>query len=617
MKLLAFDTETHLITPGNLAPRLVCMSTYDGEEGDLFTRDEAIERFAEMITDDSLTLIGHNVAYDMAVMAAAEDALLSAIFEAYADGRVKDTKIREQLSFIAQGRLQFDFVEKVKHPSFSLAACVRRNLNEHLEKEDTWRLRYAELDGVPLEDWPADAAVYALDDAQKTFEVYVQQERLWNQGKPMALGITNEDEQVRAAWALHLMSCWGLRTDPEKVPEFLRQLRREDAALKQRLLHGGLMSYKRKRVDGVMTDVLSKSTKEFRRRVEEGFLAQGKPPPRTEPSTRYPEGQIKADKEACLESGDSLLMAYADESGAEKILSVWGDYLQQGMTETINHGYNVLVDSGRTSAFKPNTQNLHRKTGLRECFIPREGNVFIAADYSTIELCALAQVCLDLGFESEMAKAINAGADLHQEFADSLDGLTRQEAKAANFGFPGGMGADAFAAYAKGQGVSVSPGRARELKAAWLERFPEMREYFRYIGDMSPMGNDFSITQLRSSRVRGKVHFTSGCNTLFQGLAADGAKEALFDVAWQCYVTEGSALQGCRPMMFVHDEIIVEAPRDRATHAAQGLSEVMRWAMEKWIPDVRITVEAACMERWYKGAEPVWVDGELMPWRPE
>jgi DNA polymerase I-like protein with 3'-5' exonuclease and polymerase domains len=66
----------------------------------------------------------------------------------------------------------------------------------------------------------------------------------------------------------------------------------------------------------------------------------------------------------------------------------------------------------------------------------------------------------------------------------------------------------------------------------------------------------------------------------------------------------------------VHDEIIAEVPEDRAHEAAHRIAEVMVETMNLYTPDVPARAEPALMRRWYKAADPVYVDGRLVPWEP-
>ena len=633
MKTVAFDTETHLIKPGCIAPRLVCLTHYDGVDEDILLREEAIEWARAALSDEEITLVGHNVSYDLGVLVAEDASLLPLVFAAIEAGRVKDTRIREQLLFLAQGRLTFDYVTR-KPAKFNLAQiCFNRfkvDLSSAKDGEDVWRLRYHELDSVPLDEWPEEAVLYALDDARWTYRIYQDQAKPFDWEGVLYAGpggVTNEDAQMRAAWGLHLITLWGIRTDGEQVSHLEEELKPRVEKLQKMLLDEGLM--KERKVKGETKR--SKNMAALRERVVEAYSAIGLDPPLTE------KGSVSTARQVLKDSGDALLAELGSETNAEKLLTTYIPVLQAGTEVPLNPSYALLKESGRTSSFKPNIQNVPRAGGIREAYVPREGTVFVACDYSTLELCALAQVCLDLFGDSEMARAINEGRDLHLGVAARMAGLSyrgaldllrdgdkkikelRQLAKALNFGFPGGMGAASFVAFARNYGVDIEETDAAGLKTEWLDTWPEMRRFFRHVGNLSLLGNDFTVRQLRSGRLRGGTNYCAGCNTYFQGLAADGAKNAIWEVAKECYVSEDSPLFGCRPVAFIHDELLVEVPTDieARTAAADRLAEVMVSAMEKWIPAVKIAAEPAAMTRWLKGAEEVRDEqGRLVCWEP-
>ena len=634
MKLIAFDTETHLIKPGCLAPRLVCLSTYDGETEDLMLREEAVEWARHALADSGIVLVGHNVSYDLAVLAAEDSSLLPLIFLAVGQGRVKDTQVREKLLFLAQGRLTYDYVNKKQRPSFALATLVKNrfkvDLSESKKGDNAWRLRYNELDGVPLAAWPPAAAAYAMDDAKWTYRVYQAQAQPFHcEGVLYAGpdGVTNEDEQMRAAWGLHLISVWGIRTDGEHVAKLEAMLKPKVDKLQADLRGAGLTRIKT--VKGERKT--SKNMAAIQERVRRAYGKQGKRPPTTE------TGKISTSRETLRKSGDPLLVEYGSNTNAEKLLTTYIPVLKQGTQVPLNPSYDLLKESGRTSSYRPNIQNVPRMGGIREAYVPREGTVFVACDYATLELCALSQACLDMFGWSEMANAINDGMDLHLAMAANLLNIKYEEAralrkegdekvkearqlsKALNFGFPGGMGASSFVSFAQRYKVEISEQRAVELKYQWIDTWPEMQEFFRYVGALSQMGNDFTVEQLRSGRLRGGTNYCAGCNTFFQGLAADGAKNAIWEVMKECYVDEESPLYGCRPVAFIHDELLVEVPEgiEERTAAANRLAEVMVEAMKVYIPDVKIEAEPAAMRRWYKGAEEARdAEGRLLCWDP-
>lgn len=615
MVTVAIDTETELIRPGCLAPKLVCLSwafvseTTDQLISGIAKTPEEIEKTfgqwlngAAKYTND-VRIIGHNIAYDMAVLGSYNPAWLHLMFQAYERGNIDDTKIRQQLMDIADG----SFWKNKKRGGYTLKALAEKHLQIEISKgEETWRLRYGELLHVDLKDWPADAKEYAIKDAEVTYNIFR------NQGS-----VTNSKEQTANAWALHLMGCWGVTTDKQRVGKFTKEAKDSMAVLREKLSRTGLM-----RVDG------TKNLKTIRERV----ARLSKSPKLTS------KGNIATDEAAIRATGDQDLLSLVDFSKAQKLDSVWSRYLIQGtdINTPIQASFHCLVESGRTSCAKPNLQNPHRATGLRECFIPRKGYLFAACDYSTLELCTLAQVNSWLFKDCSMAQRLREGADLHLHFASVLLGLsyeegferlkardpemkrTRQMAKVANFGYPGGMGSEAFRSYAKGYGLEISEREAKDLRDNWFLAWPEMESYFDFVtAQIQGQGYTGKIRQFFTDRIRGDVSFTQACNSYFQGLAADGAKHALFQVSKRCYTDPNSVLYGSRPIMFIHDEIVMETPEEKAPEAAEELAQVMRDTMQVFTPDVPIKTDVALMDRWYKDAEETRSsDGKLEVWHP-
>jgi DNA polymerase-1 len=600
--VIAFDTETWLIAPGRLAPRLVCLTWCDGTKTCLLGRDKALTWFRAQLQAGT-PLVGHNVAYDVGVLVQADPTLMPLVWAHYDAGLFFDTQIGDRLHYIAKGFYKLD--SDGKRPRFSLAALTRRYLSRDLggkEGSDAWRYRYRELETVPVDQWPEEARTYALGDADATWEV-------WDLLRHKPHAMKDHLPQVRAAWALHLVSAWGLRTDPERVSALRMQLQSRVSSAGAQLRAAGIL-----RASG------SKDTAEIRRRVEQ---ALGDDAPKTE------TGKVSTARDVLLQTGDPELELLASISNDQKLLTTYIPVLERGTERPICPSYG-LVESGRTSARGPNIQNQPRLGGVRECWVPRAGMVYVACDYHIAELCGLAQVCIDLFGASAMADAINAGQDLHLVTAASILGITydeivslyaagdadakmaRQLAKAANFGFPGGLGAASFCDFARATyRIEITPEEAKKLKNQWLDAYPEMRDYFLYVAKI-----DGTATQVRSGRVRGGLSFCSAANTFFQGLVADGAKAATYQAVRSCYV-RASALEGCRVVAFVHDELILEAPTDRASAAARELERVMVSAMKEFLPAVKVTATPHLMRRWYKDAGPVYsTAGDLVPWEP-
>lgn len=675
MNLVAFDTETHLIQPGLLTPKLVCVSVAFNEVVTVLDRFSGTDFIEKCLGDADHYLVGHNVAYDLGVLCARRPELLPLVFDAMDAGRIRDTKIRQELLDIASGRSSRNGAtfalrngEWVK-AAYSLAGLAGHYLGKDRFAEktdsDAWRLRYAELEDVPLEQWPVEAVRYAKEDAADTLAIFLAQGGLAND-QP------TEVEQVRAAWALHLMSVWGVRTDATSVESLERRLLEEQARLRKRVIQAGILVPKRvPEADAEFFDEVVKRKKATKKDLQPGLdgsaqeieyedgvayvvtrttvpMRWAKDSKKIEAYTqRYltrrgmdveltATGRVSTAKDTLKQTGSHLLDLVADGGGVDKVLGTYVPVLKEGTQHPINAKFNVLVNSSRTSCNTPNLQNLpsgRKVGGTRECFVPRDGFVYVSVDYDTLELRALAQVCLTLFGKSEMAAAINADRDLHSQVGATMLGMTYEEvekgkkakgspaktardaAKVFNFGAPGGLGAASLVDFARaGYGVTINEQQAREMKAQWLRAWPEMVTYFEWVNQAVGLG-EAVLQHPITGFVRGDVGYTDGCNHLFQHLAAQGAKRALYRAAREAYAEPDSPFFGSRPVVFVHDEIIAEVPEDRAAAASNRLAIIMCEEMQALIPDVKITASPTLMRYWTKDAVETYdANGTLVPW---
>jgi DNA polymerase-1 len=611
-----FDTETYPIRPGLLAPPLVCLQDEDG----IHVGDGAKARVVRAL-EGGLTFGAHNAPYDMAVICAQWPDLTRDVWRAYEEDRVLDTEIDEILRLIDRG----DYGPGQKT---SLAACCERHGIDHGyhvdasgAKAEPWRVRYAELVDVPIQDWPADAVRYATLDVKNLRALFEAQGPI----PPDAF------RQSRARWWLHLASCWGMKTDPAAVEAFARKVEEEHGQVRARLALAGLV-----RGDG------TKDTKAAAARMEEACRRAALEVPRTE------TGKAGLDADACRATGDAVLVDYARYTSIAALRSrAWR--MAAGTTTPIQPRFNVLVDTGRTSCSKgeggptngDQVQNVHREPGVRECYVPRPGWLYLSADWSSAEMHTFAQAMRwQQGYLGELGRTLNAGKDPHVVLGSDLAGVPyddlraalkgpdparrawakgfRQMAKAGNFGFPGGMGISKFRLYAAATyDVILSEEEAAHLKRRWMARYPETARYFRDVDQTLATTGD-RIVHHKSERARGRVSYCAACNSYFQGLAADMAKDAGFRISRECYLGPGP-LHGSRIVNFIHDEFLLEVPDDvdRADAAARRVIEIMEEAGREWCPDVPVRAEPALMRRWSKAAEPVRDSaGRLVVWNP-
>lgn len=572
------DSETHLISVEQPVPPPVCVSyAAKGEAGIIHAKDPALKRTLRKVLDKELNFA--NAPFDLCVFGEYDDELVEPTFAALEEGRVWDVLTAEKMWDIAHGQYG-RFSGKLA--GYNLAAVAMRRLGVVLEKGG-WQLKYATLEDVPLEEWPAEAVEYPKNDALSTACIYEDQQKRRAEFIEAEEVDVFEDlpRQVRAKMALHLMSVWGICVDQEAVSKFDAQVTKEWEEARDRLMKAGLV-----RKDG------TRDTKAAQRRME----AAG--------STKETAGgALSLDVEACEDSGDPVLIDYAAFGSLLKLKSTYIQPMREAGNLPIHAHFEELKETSRTSCSRPNLQNLPRKPGIRECYVARPGHVFIACDYSRAELSAMAQVCLELFGESRLADAINGGLDAHDELALKIGGPEhRQAAKNGNFAFLGGAGAERFVSMTKqSTGVVMTLDYSTEVRDAFFESWPEVRTYHRWVGEKCGDGR-CSVRDSRSGFCRGDVSFTEAANFHFQTRVAACAKDAGWRLAVRQYTKRDSALFGTHSVVFVHDEWILEVPEDRAAACCVELSECMTAAAKFWMPDVRCDAEAKVMgKHWSKG----------------
>ena len=613
---MALDTETELVRQGLLAPPLVCLTWAEGETSGIVTRTDAKAKLDEILTrclSEGLNLVGQNIAYDMGVLAYEYPEYLPVIFELYDRHQIHDTMLRDRLLCLARGEL--------RNNRFSLADIAERRLGLKVDKEDTYRKRYGELRLVPLDEWPADARAYAVTDAEVTLRVFHKQTEVSKAASQYSDYVLDDGPaQAKYAFGFQLMCIRGVKVDPEATKKLEKKLRTKLGKLRRILT-----------AEKILDKHGTKKTKVVRAKVEAAFKKAGLKPELT--ATK----KIATDAAQLSKVDDKGLNAAAEFTHVQKMLNTYIKALSEGDFEhPITPSMQTLLETGRTSMRKPNLQNLPRAEGLRECFVPRKGFYFCMVDFDTAELRSLAQACLSIEAvgRSELSKVLNAGGDPHLTFAASMLGISpeeaqarhkagdeevanmRQRAKAANFGFPGGMGVARFIDTQARMGVEFTEEEAKALKSNWLNQWPEMLDYFKHIND-DVVSEPGVATSLVSRRDRGQVGFCDAANNYFQALTADGAKAAVYALVKAMYTDPCTPLKGCHLVNFIHDEVIVEVPIATAHEAAEEIVRIMCSEMNKYTPDVPAGAQAAICDRWYKGAKPVYKDGRLTLWQPK
>lgn len=582
----------------------------DGEEPDIYHVGEAKPLLERAIAD--WRVVGHNVSFDLACICAQWPDLVPLVFQAYAEDRVTDTMVRQKLIDVGRGRQKDD-----KKLRYDLGSTSERCGGPVLDKNDPWRLKYGTLINTPVDQWPAEARDYALKDAEATRAVYLAQET-------HSAYLADQYRQARAAWFLRLMECWGLATDRAQAERYIVQVQKTLEEDKRVATEAGLV-----RKNGTRD---TKAAQAWMRRVCE---EAGDKVPLTE------TGLPSLSEESVEEYGDYVLEAYQGYANANTRTK----RAVRLLNSPIQASFNVLVNTGRTScsqgdkkkdngapsAYGAQIQNPSKDKGYREVFVARPGTALVSIDYDALELHTWSQVCIWLFGYSKMAESINAGGDQHTELAAELVGISVEEAykrkkldefkngprffaKAGNFGFLGGMGAAKFCKSLVKQAVhqgdaqtiatakAYTEGQAKVLKAAFLRKWSEGPAYFEYINRLLGGNETCTVKHFKSARLRGGCWYTQACNSFFQGLAADLAKDAMWRCTREMYTDKSSPLYGCRLVNFVHDEGLFEMPLDRLHEAAYRARDIMCQTGVEWCPDLKFTAEPAAMSRWSKNA---------------
>lgn len=605
-----FDLETDLIDRGRKAPRPVCIS-FAGEEYPPSVVPIAVPGIDSWLFHPNRKFANHNIAFDMACLAAYWPHLIPTIFRAYQEGRVECTLIRQKLLDLRDiGSLD---------GGYSLEAVAAR-YGLKVEKDGGWRLGYSALRGIPVEQWPAGAVEYARRDAEVTLQVYQKQAE---QDCP------HSGAEAYADFCLFLASCHGVFTSRERTEAYLKVVEGEVERTKRYLQRAGLV-----RPDG------SRDTKKAKVYMERLCNRRRMTIKRTD------TGQVSLDNDACILSGSRLLEEYSKFVSASGTLNKVID-LTYGYDLPLQTEYNVIVETLRTSSRKPqlplrgwqaqNPPNPSKKkrkgidvrVGFRECLEP--DGVYIIADYPSAELYSVAEVCYtQLGY-SVLRDMLLADVDLHCMLASMILGVTYEEvlagkkgqyekararAKIGNYTLWGGGGAESFILSSRAQyGELFTEDEFHAMRNAWRKMLPETRDYTGMVNRILAGRRYADVTHPLTGFKVAKRGYTALCNFFFQHLTATAMKDAYCEASRRCYADPKSALYGYRIPLEVHDEFVAEG-RERGAHeAAIELAQVMTERYNKYVPNTPLKVEACVSRFWSKDAEPVYgPDGRMIPW---
>ncbi len=308
-----------------------------------------------------------------------------------------------------------------------------------------------------------------------------------------------------------------------------------------------------------------------------------------------------------LKNKHPIIPAIMDYRMLTKLKSTYADGLikvigEDGRIRTTFQ--NLVTATGRLSSTEPNLQNIPVRNDLgaeiRKMFIPKPGCVLVDADYSQIELRVLAHIADD----PVMQAAFAGGMDIHTVTASQVFGvpveqvtaLQRRHAKAVNFGIVYGI-----SEFSLSEDIGVSRYEAKAYIENYLNNYSGVKTYMhkvvadaREIGYTETMfGRKRYIPELKSSNfmVRQGAERIA-LNTPIQGSAADLIKLAMIavDKALAEHYPDAKLL------LQVHDELIVECPKEISQDVAELMSEKMQAVAALKVP---LVAEAKWGESWF------------------
>jgi DNA polymerase-1 len=264
------------------------------------------------------------------------------------------------------------------------------------------------------------------------------------------------------------------------------------------------------------------------------------------------------------------------------------------------HGeFNQMVTAtGRISSTNPNLQNIPIRTEMgrrfRKVFVPEEGCVFIDADYSQVELRILAS----LSGDEKLIEAYRNASDIHavtasQVFHVPMEEVTpqlRRNAKAVNFGIVYGI-----SAFGLSEGLSISRAEAKEYIERYFATYPDVKRYLdgevQFARDhgyiKTIFGRQRPVPDINASNfMRRSFSERVAMNSPIQGAAADIMKKAMNAVNRALHA---GGFQS-RIVVQVHDELLLECPKDEAEQVKALLVEKMEQAADL---SVRLVADAS------------------------
>ena len=560
----AFDTETTSLDYVDARVVGVALAVAPGEGAyipfahrypgapDQLDEERVLGALRPLLQDPDRPKIGHNLKYDMSVLANHRIAMA---------GVAHDTMLQ---SYVLNSTA-------TRHDMDSLATRYLGIRTRKFEEVAGKGAKQITFDQVDLDE----AGPYAAEDAEVTLRLHAFfTPRL---AERSGLARVYEEIEMPLVPVLSAMERRGVRVDADRLRALSEELAGRMDALERKAHEeaGGPFNLQSpKQIQAILFDADRLGL-----------------PVRTKTPTGQPSTADAVLQD--LARDFALPRLILDHRALSKLRSTYAVALRESVnpvTGRVHTSYHQAVAStGRLSSAAPNLQNIPVRTAegrrIRQAFVPESGRRLLAADYSQIELRIMAHLSGDEG----LVEAFAAGRDIHRATAAEVggveeaqvDGEMRRRAKAVNFGLIYGMSAFGLA-----RQLGIERGEAQGYIDRYFERYPGVRAYMEetrvrardrgYVETV--FGRRLHLPEINSrNAARRQYAERTAINAPMQGTAADVIKRAMVSLhAW----TSGREDE-VRMIMQVHDELVFEVAEDAVAEAAAGISERMARAADE------------------------------------
>ncbi len=577
-KLIAFDTETtslnymdaeivglsFAVSPEKAA-YLPLAHDYVGAPKQL-SRANVLKQFKPLLEANARQKVGHNLKYDMNVLATHDIALQGCRHDTMLESYVLDSTA-------------------TRHDMDSLALKYLRKTTIHYEDVAGKGSKQIPFNQVSIDK----AAPYAAEDAEVTLKLHLS---LWPKlSQTKSLQRLYEEIEIPLLPVLSRMERNGVVINADMLAQQSRELTGRMKEIEQRAYTMAGQHFNIGSPNQIQTILFEKMNLPVLARTPKG-----------QPSTA----------ESVLEDlalDYELPRLILDHRSLSKLKSTYTDKLPQQIntrTGRVHTSYHQAVAvTGRLSSSDPNLQNIPIRTEegrrIRQAFIAPRGCTLLAADYSQIELRIMAH----LSGDRHLLEAFAKGEDIHRMTAAEVFGVSpesisqeqRRAAKTINFGLIYGMSPFGLA-----KQLGIDRNEAKGYVDRYFDRYPGVKEF---------MDNTKKIARKRGyvetifkrrlylpeinarNAARRQYAERTAINAPMQGSAADIIKRAMISVdAWLIKNKINAKL-----IMQVHDELVFEIAEEDVARVENELGRIMSSAAEL---TVTLVVDIGTGENWDK-----------------